>query len=89
MVSPSGVITTAADLSGDLAAGPAPSAIAAFITGLAVDPSGNLFVEESSVSFAGIRWVSTDGTIAFDGAGNLYVADGGNRVVRILRPVNP
>ena len=123
MVSPSGLITTAADLSGDLAAGPAPSTIVALITGLAVDSGGNLFVEESSESFTGIRKISTDGaittiagtraagytgdggpavnaqlnpstdelgnTLAFDSAGNLYVADGANRVVRVLRPVNP
>jgi hypothetical protein len=28
-------------------------------------------------------------TLALDNAGNLYVADGGNQVVRVLRPVNP
>ena len=28
-------------------------------------------------------------TLAIDAAGNLYVADGGNNAVRILRPVNP
>jgi len=121
MVSPSGLITTVADLSADLS-GNFPGN-GSLITGLAVDSAGNIFIEESSASFTGIRKISPNGrvttiagtgaagysgdggpatsaqlnpsadelgnTLALDNAGNLYVADGGNQVVRVLRPVNP
>jgi sugar lactone lactonase YvrE len=122
MVSASGVITTAADLSADLSVTLPNQPVGALIAGLAVDTDGNIYVEEASASFTGIRKISPGGTIetiagtgiagysgdgrpalnaqlnpstdelgnslALDNAGNLYVADGGNRVVRVLRPVN-
>ena len=100
-VFPNGIITTItgdgslfADYSGD--GGPASSATGVWGP-LAVDGAGNLFI----VSGGHIRKISPDGrittlagdgafasAIAADSAGNVYVVDSPNHVIRILRPVS-
>ena len=118
-ISPDGTITTVAGngnggFQGD--GGPATQASLYYPKGLAVDPSGNLYIADWLNSR--IRVVTPDGIIstvagngsfdyygdggpatsaalrfpwglAVDAAGNVYVADDENSVIRMLTPVAP
>jgi sugar lactone lactonase YvrE len=121
MVSAAGVIDTVVDATADFDGTWAAIGLNNLITGLAVDDSGHIFIEELSPLFQRIRRASPDGTIttiagagppgysgdggpavraqinpsadeignslALDASGSLYVVDGANNAVRILRPV--
>ena len=113
-ITPTGVVTTLAGMAWNSGHADGTGSAAQFNgpRGIAVDPSGNVYVADGNnntlrkvtptgvvTTFAGLAGASgsTDGTgsaarfrdpggLAFDGAGNLYVADSGNHTIRKMTP---